>query len=276
MYLTIKLLSTNKMKIICLVKFLPDVENFQYDYEKNVLIRENVSLILNPDDAAALAFALKIKEREPETFIEVVSMAPKSVIPHLEDLIRRDVDKATLISDRLYVGSDSYITSKILARYLEKEKFDCIFTGTHTLDGDTSHVPSQVGELLDLTQLSGIVKIDEFLFSKDTAVVNVESEGIISAYQIDLPAILSLQKESKYKLPYIKYKDLERDVKEKIVVISNEDLEFEKNQVGIIGSLTKVSRTYIKKVDKKSKVIVRNDDYGIDVVYSFLKEQGFV
>lgn len=266
----------SKMKIICLVKFLPDVENFQYDYEKNVLIRENVSLILNPDDAAALAFALKVKEKEPETFIEVVSMAPKSVVPYLEDLVRRDVDKATLISDRLYVGSDTYITSKILARYLEKEEFDCIFTGTHTLDGDTSHVPSQVGELLDINQISGIVKLDEDFFSKNSAVIDVDSEGVLSTYQIELPAILSLQKESKYKLPYIKYKDLERDVSEKISVVSNEDLRFEKSQVGIKGSLTKVSRTYVKKIDKKTKIVVRNDDRGIEVVYSFLKKQGFV
>lgn len=266
----------NKMKIICLVKFLPDVENFQYDYEKNVLIRENVNLILNPDDASALAFALKVKEKEPQTFIEVVSMAPKSVIPHLEDLVRRDVDKATLISDRLYVGSDSYITSKILARYLESEEFDCIFTGTHTLDGDTSHVPSQVSELLDLNQISGIVKINENLFTRNFAVIDVESESVLSTYQIELPAILSLQKESKYKLPYIKYKDLEQDVSGRISVISNEELRFEKNQVGIKGSLTKVSRTYVKKIEKKNKIVVRNDDHGIEVVYSFLKEQGFV
>jgi electron transfer flavoprotein beta subunit len=175
-----------KMKIVCLVKFLPDVENFRYDYEKNVLIRENVNLILKPDDEAALAFALNVKEREPETFIEVVSMAPQSVIPHLEDLVRRDIDKATLISDRLYVGSDTYITCKILARYLEKEEFDFIFTGTHTLDGDTSHVPSQVGELLDIHQISGIVKMDEELFSKNTAVVVVDSECVLSTYQIEL------------------------------------------------------------------------------------------
>lgn len=264
------------MKIICLVKFIPDVENFLYDYEKNVLIREKVKLILNPDDAAALAFALRIKEKDPETSIEIVSMAPTSVFPHIEDLLRRGVDKATLISDRLYVGSDTYITSKILSRYLQKEEFDCILTGTHTLDGDTSHVPSQIGELLDIFQMSGIVKVDEDLFRKNTAVVEVDNDSFLSKYEIELPAILSLQKESKYKLPYIKYKDLERDVSEKITILSNQDLAFEKSEVGIKGSPTKVSRTFVKKMEQKDKMVVRNDDSGIDIVYTFLKEQGFV
>jgi electron transfer flavoprotein beta subunit len=95
------------LKIICLVKFIPDVDNFTYDYEKNVMVRENVKLILNPEDSCALALALKIKEKNLETFIEIVSMAPQSTIPLIEDLLRINVDKATLISDKFYVGSDT-------------------------------------------------------------------------------------------------------------------------------------------------------------------------
>ncbi|MCJ7691096.1 MAG: electron transfer flavoprotein subunit beta/FixA family protein, partial [Clostridiaceae bacterium] len=98
------------MKIICLVKFIPDVDNFTYDYEKDVLVRENVKLILNPEDGCALAFALRIKEKSPGTFVEIVSMAPQSTIPLIEDLLRLNVDKATLIADKFYVGSDTYVT----------------------------------------------------------------------------------------------------------------------------------------------------------------------
>lgn len=264
------------MKIICLVKIVPDVDDFQYDYEKNVLIRENVKLILNPDDASALAFALRIKAKNPDTFIEVVTMAPKSAKPFIEDLLRRDVDKGVLISDKLYVGSDTYSTSKILARYLEKESFDCILTGTHAIDGDTSHIPSQVAELLNIYQMSGIIKVDENLFSETAAVFEVESEGMLSRYKVMLPAILSIQKESMYKLPFIKFDDLELDVSENIKLINNDDLAFEKSEVGIEGSLTRVSRTYAKKLERKDKTIVQNNDNGIDVVYTFLKKQGFV
>ena len=89
------------MKIMCLVKFIPDVDNFNYDYEKNILVRENEKLILNPEDACALALALKIKEKNKNTIIEIISMAPLSIVPHLEELLRLKVDRATLISDRL-------------------------------------------------------------------------------------------------------------------------------------------------------------------------------
>lgn len=264
------------MNIICLVKFVPDVENFVYDYDRNVLVRENVKMILNPDDAAALGFALKVKEKNPDTFIEVVSMAPKSILGQLEDLLRRNVDKATLITDKSFVGSDTYITSKILAKYLKNKEFDCILTGTHALDGDTSHVPAQLGELLSLAQLSNVIAIDDTNFSTKNAIVNVDEEKVVSTYRIDLPAIISVQKESKYKLPHIKFKNLTLDVSANITIVSNSDLNFDANEVGIEGSLTQVARTYPKKMEKKERIIVNNDDEGIEVVYRFLKSKGYV
>lgn len=264
------------MRIICLVKFIPDVDNFTYDYEKNVLVRENVKLILNPEDACALAFALKIKEKNQETFIEIVSMAPQSTIPLIEDLLRLGVDKATLISDKHYVGSDTYVTSKIIAKYLREEEYDFILTGSHSLDGDTAHIPAQLADILQISQLSNIVKVYEESLKNDSVIVMVDCEKNFSKYEIALPSVLSIGKESKYKLPFVKYKDLELDVRDRILVLTNEELAFLPNEVGTCGSLTKVNRTFTKKLHEKEKVVVHNDEIGIEVVYKFLKDKGFV
>jgi len=264
------------LKIICLVKFIPDVDNFTYDYEKNVLVRENVKLILNPEDACALAFALRIKGKNPETFVEIVSMAPQSTISLIEDLLRLNVDKATLISDKLYVGSDTYVTSKIIAKYLREEEYDFILTGSHSLDGDTAHIPSQIADILQISQLSNIVKVYEESLENDSVIVVVDCEKNISKYEIALPCVLSIGKESKYKLPFVKYKNLELNVRGNISVLTNVELKFLPNEVGIEGSLTKVNRTFTKKLHKKEKVVVHNDEVGIEVVYKFLKDKGFV
>jgi len=264
------------MNLICLAKFVPDVEDFKYDVTRNVLIRENVKMILNPDDACALAFCLKVKEKDPDTFVEIVSMAPTSVVGHLEDLLRRNFDQATLISDRMYVGSDTYVTSRILARYLEGKTFDCILTGTHSLDGDTSHVPSQVGEALHLHQMSNIVKIEETQFKTGWPVVDVDSERFISSYRVGLPAILSVSKESKYKLPFVKFKNLELDVSAKIKIITNRELGFRADEVGLEGSLTQVAHTFTKNLQKENRIFVKTDEEGIDTVYDFLNAKGFI
>ena len=120
------------------------------------------------------------------------------------------------------------------------------------------------------------MKVYEESLGNNSVIVQVDSEKVLSKYEIALPCILSIGKESKYKLPFVKYKDLELYVRDRISVITNEELGFRKDEVGMEGSLTKVNSTYVKKLHKKEKVVVRNDDEGIEVVYQFLKTKGFV
>ncbi|MCF7914666.1 MAG: hypothetical protein K9L66_05830 [Spirochaetaceae bacterium] len=264
------------MNIICVVKIVPDVDSFAYDYENNTLIRENIRMILNPDDACALACALKVKAGRPDCSIEVVTMGPKAVKPHMEDLLRLDADRGTIISDPAYRGSDTYVTSRILARYLSTRQFDVLLTGSHALDGDTSHVPAQLGEELDLEQMSGITAVDFERFDSRRAVFEVEYESSVVTWEMALPAILSLDRESGYTLPYVKYEDFQRDVSGKLTIIGNPELGFEPGEVGSDGSLTEVVRTYTQRFETRERRIVRNDDAGIEDVFNFLLEKGFL
>ncbi len=265
------------MKIICLVKFTPDVDAFEYDYENNVLIRENIKQIINPDDACALGYAIKMKKQNPEIEIEVVSMAPLSVKKDMEDILRRRVDRGVIISDRNYVGCDTQATSLILGEYLKRTKYDVIMTGSQTLDGDTSHVPAQLAELLGINQMSAIIKIDEESFLNGRPQVEVDTENYVDTYEIPFPAILSVRKESKYRLPFVRYADLELDVSDCLEIIGNEILNIDLNQVGLKGSPTRVVKTYTQTYDtSKEKVVVQNDEEGIETVYRFLKEKGYL
>lgn len=264
------------MRLLCLVKFVPDVYGFEFDFENNTLVRQNIRMILNPDDACALAFALSVKAGDPDCRIEVVSMAPRSVIPHMHDLLRLSVDRGILISDSLYAGSDTSATTEVLSKYISTCSFDCILTGSHSLDGDTAHVPVQLAESLDLDQMSGIVRIDRERFNRSRAIFDVEDEKSVSTYEITLPAVLSLSRESGYKMPYPKYEDLQRDVSDKLSIITNEVLGMTKESAGLSGSLTRVIRTYNKTLPKRNKTIVNNDENGIEYVFTFLKAQGFL
>ncbi|NCA99716.1 MAG: electron transfer flavoprotein subunit beta/FixA family protein [Clostridia bacterium] len=264
------------MKLICLVKFVPDVDSYQVDFENSALIREKARLQLNPDDVCAVAFALKVKATHPDTTIEVVTMAPSIVTPHLFDLLRIGVDQGTLISDRIFAGSDTYATATILASYLATCDYDAILTGTHAIDGDTSHIPAQLGALLDKNQMSGIIRIDENLFSRTTAVFDVETEDEFVTYEMALPAILSLVRDCPYKLPYASRKDMARDVSGNLRVITSQDLSFNADEVGTAGSKTRVAHTFTREYDKKGRVVVQTDAAGVEYVYQFLKEKSFI
>ena len=264
------------MNLICILKYVPDVDNFQYDYIQNRLIRENSRLLLNPDDACAVAFALKVKASRPDTYIHIITMAPTTVKPHMEDLLRLGVDRGTILSDPLFAGSDTYVTSKILAQYLAKLDIDCLLSGTHAIDGDTSHVPSQLAEYLELNQMSGIINIDADYFNEKSVMFDVETEYDITTYKMDFPAILSISRESHYKLPYPKRQDLEKDVSDRLQIIGNSTLCLNENEVGLKGSPTRVAATYPKSFNSKGGIVVDDDDAGVDLVYDFLKEKGFL
>ena len=264
------------MKLICVVKFVPDVDHFKYDYENNTLIRDHVRLTLNPDDACAIAFALKLKEKWPKTYVEVVTMAPSSIMPHMEDLLRLGVDKGIILSDRAFAGSDTYATSKVLARYLSHQEYDCILTGTQALDGDTSHIPAQLAERLGMNQISSIMQIDFERFSETECFVIVEHESASITYEVNMPAILSLTRESGYKLPYVKRSNMNKDVKASLSVLNKEDLALSEDEAGLKGSLTKVVRTYTKQYEKRDKNVVKVDEAGVETVFNFLKDKGIL
>lgn len=264
------------MKIICLVKFTPDVDQFEYNYQQNILIRDNVKLVINPDDACALGFALGLKKKHPGVLIEVVTMGPLSVRPMMEDVLRRKVDQATIISDRRYVGSDTYATSRIIGKYLDTADYDVILTGSHSLDGDTAHIPSQLAEYLKLNQMSYIRKIDEDSFLKHRPLVEVDTERFVDTYEIPFPAILSVCWESNYRLPFVRYDDLDLDVSEQLTIIGNDRLAVNDKIIGLAGSPTRVVKTYQRQYPEKEQIIVKNDDLGIETVLTFLKKEGYV
>lgn len=264
------------MKIICLIKFIPDVEDFKYDYERNVLIRDKMNQILNPDDAVAVAFALSVKKYYPDTHIEVLTMGPKNVSHKLEELLRLDADHATLITDAAFIGSDTYATSRVLAHYLKKQAYDLILTGTHTLDGDTSHVPAQVAQWLSLPHLSNIISVKMNTLDSRRLELSADHDQEILTYALTLPAVLSLQKEAPYKLPYVRYEDLNKEVSGRLQILGLSELGLNKTDVGFEGSKTKVIKTFVKTLIRQDKIEVTTDEHGIQTVYDFLKDKGFL
>ena len=264
------------MKLICLVKFVPDVGSARYDFERHTLIRDGAQLQLNPDDVCAVAFALRVKARHPETIVEAVTMASARVTPNMEDLLRVGVDRGVILSDPAFAGSDTYATARVLGRYLSRQSFSAILTGTHSIDGDTSHIPAQLGAIFHLHQMSGIVKVDEAQFSINSAVFDVESEQEVTTYQMQLPGILSLTRESGYKLPYPSRANLEKDFSAQIQILSNLDLGFLPEEVGLSGSKTRVVETYVKRLEQRGGHTVRADEAGVETVFRFLTDKGFI
>lgn len=148
------------MNILVCVKQVPDTTEIKIDPVKKTLIREGVPSIVNPHDTYALENAARIKDKDPDSRIYVLSMGPEQAKSALRDCLSIAADKAFLVTDRAFGGSDTLATSYILSeaiRYVEKQEgiqFDAIFCGKQAIDGDTAQVGPEIAEHLGLPQVT--------------------------------------------------------------------------------------------------------------------------
>lgn len=223
------------MKIIVCVKQVPDTTEIKIDPVTNTLIRAGVPSIVNPYDAYALETALRLKERYGAEVL-VISMGLEQAKEALKECLAVGADRAWLISDRAFGGSDTLATSFVLSRavaWLSKELGDVglILCGKQAIDGDTAQVGSEMAEHLDLPQ---ITYASDAELSEDGVLVKREND--------DGYDMIKTKISGETRLPSIKGKM--RASKAEIPVLTAQTLEIDVEKCGLKGSPTKVKKTF--------------------------------
>lgn len=235
------------MNILVCVKQVPDTTEIKIDPVKNTLIREGVPAILNPFDGYALEAAARIKDKQPETKIVVVSMGLPKAMDVIRECIAVTADKGYLISDRPFGGSDTLATSYIISEGIKKieeleGKFDLIFCGKQAIDGDTAQVGPEIAEHLGLAQVTYGLEAET---DGDIVKVTKEVEDGKEIVAAKMPAVVTFTKPSwDLRFPTIKRKMASR--KAEIPTLTAADLPtIDLSRAGLKGSPTKVSKTFV-------------------------------
>lgn len=108
------------MNMLVCVKQVPDTTEIKIDPVKNTLIRDGVPSILNPFDGYALEAAARIKDKNPDSKIVVLSMGPMQAQAVLKESLAIAADKAYLVSGRSFGGSDTLATSYIISQAIKE------------------------------------------------------------------------------------------------------------------------------------------------------------
>ena len=115
------------MNMLVCVKQVPDTTEIKIDPVKNTLIRDGVPSILNPFDGYALEAAARIKDKNPDSKIVVLSMGPMQAQAVLKEALAIAADKAYLVSGRTFGGSDTLATSYIISQAIKEVEKTEIF-----------------------------------------------------------------------------------------------------------------------------------------------------
>lgn len=244
------------MNIVVCIKQVPDVDDIKWTKENN-LDRANMLSKINPHDEWALDWAIKLKSKYTDARITVVSMGPNQAKDILSYAIAKGADRAILLSDKAFAGSDTLITAKILARTIQKYigSYAVVFTGQLACDGDTAQVPvslAQTLEIIDVTNVSEIANA-----GKNRLIVSQKITNEINHLEVSFPCLLAINApvNQSYKP---KIEDYIKAQNHGIETYTLSDLEFEKKQVGIIGSPTIVWKAFRPESKRNTQEIKEN------------------
>ena len=230
------------MKIIVLIKQVPETTDVRIDPETNTLIREGVASVINPFDMYAIEEALRLKERIEGAKVVVVSMGPPQAVDVLKEALSMGCDEAVLLSDRKFAGSDTWATSYTLSQAIKKiGDYSIIFCGKQASDGDTAQVGPGVSTHLDIPQVTYVKKIEEI--DENKAKVERMTEEGYDIIETPLPVVLTVVKEiNEPRLPSLKGKM--RAKKAEIPVWGAEDIGCDEDKIGLDGSPTRVLKIF--------------------------------
>jgi len=229
--------------LICL-KQVPDTSEVRIDPETNTLMREGVPSIINPYDAHALEEAIRLKESFGGK-VTIICMGPPQAKEALKKAMSFGADRAILLSDRSFAGSDSLATAYILTVAIQKisetDPVDIVLCGKEAIDGDTAQTGPGIAQRLGFPQLTYVIKIREI----DQGWITVErkTEGGREVAKAKLPVLLTAEKE----LNDLSYASLPNMMKASAYdpeVWDIKALPCDPSQMGLKGSPTSVSRIF--------------------------------
>ncbi|MFX0067591.1 MAG: electron transfer flavoprotein subunit beta/FixA family protein [Promethearchaeota archaeon] len=244
------------MNILVCIKQVPEVTEVKLDPVTHTLIREGVPSIVNPFDEIAVEEAIRIKEKLGGE-VTIITMGPPQARDALLKCLAMGADKAILITDRAFAGSDTWATSYTLSLAVKKLKYDIIFCGQRAIDGDTAQVGPGLAEHLGIPQISRVKKV-EIDPKKKKLIAHRESDEGYEVVEVKLPVLMmALKGLNEPRLPSIM--GIMSAKKKEIREMHAEDIGGDSDNFGLKGSPTEVIRTF--SPEKKSRgMIIQGED----------------
>jgi len=224
------------VELVVLAKAVPRSEAVRFDPERRTLVRSGVELVLNPFDQRALRVALELREAEDR--VTVVSLGPPAVAPLLREARALGADRALLLSDGAFAGSDVLATSAALASAVRPLGPSLVLAGSRSTDSDTGLVGPEVGARLGLAVATGARSVRRAARPGALEVV-VDTPTGSAEVAVPLPALVSVGEKIAKPLA-LAPEQFSRVLPGSVETVSAAQLGLSAAEVGAFGSPTVV------------------------------------
>ena len=194
---------------------------------------------INPYDYYALLIAIEYKKKYNARII-CLSMGPSSSSNVLRKCLLFGADEAILLNDSIFSGSDTFSTSYILSKAIEKiDVVDFVFFGMKSLDGETGQVGIAVSTWLNAPLITNIKGISYFEKEKHENHMLNPITTVCTFNQFEIPRAITLYEA--YKMNNVE-----------ILYWNAKSIQVKEEYCGQKGSLTVVKR--FNKINQGRKI----------------------
>ena len=258
------------LRIAVLVKHVPDAQ-FDRHISADDLTTVRSESILSELDEYALEAALQLAEAHgggPAGHrITALTMGPAGAVSAVKKSLQIGADDGVHLTDPALEGSDAAATSRALAALLDHAgPFDLVLTGMASTDGETSLVPAQLAERLDLPQVTFAASLE--LTAEDAGwllTARRDNDTFAETVVASLPALVSVTDQIN-EPRYPNFKGIMAAKKKQIQVLSLADVGLQTDDVGAAGSWTRVEAAAPRPPREQGIVITDEGDAGIRLV----------
>jgi len=229
------------------VKQVPDMQRVKFDTKAGRVDRSSAPGVVNPVDLNALETALRIRDAHGGS-VTALSMGPLQAESALKECLARGADRAVLLADKAFAGSDTWATSYTLAAAVKKlGGCDLVICGEKTVDGDTGQVGPEMAEWLGIPHVSYVRQVIDL---NGRLKVLCEMSNGLHVAEASLPALITVTRRA-YRPRYATPQRIFKAVTTSIERWGVEDLKdmASADHFGVRGSPTRVTKIVVPPVE---------------------------
>lgn len=262
------------MDIIVCVKRVPETAEVELTIaeDKRRIKEDRLVFDINEWDNYAVEEAILLKEKFGGE-VKIVTVGPEAANETLRHCLAKGADSAIRLSDERFYGSDSYAIARILHKVIKDIKFDLLLTGAQSSDSGYGQVGVMLAAMLKVPHATLVTNIE---IEDGVAKVRRELEGGEGEIvEIKLPAVLCIQTGIN-EPRYASIRGIRSAMKKEIKVLGLEDIGLRAEDVGELGSKTKIEELFPPPVGEVAEILGGAPEEVSGKLVEILKNKGVI
>ena len=254
------------MKIVVLVKYVPDATAERTFGSDGTVDREAGDGLLSELDEYALEQALQIADSGEDVEVVALTLGPDDAAAAIKRALQMGASGGIHVTDEAVHGTDALGTSTILAAAAAKAAPDLVLCGMASTDASMGVVPAMVAERLGWPGLTFGASLE---VADDTVRIRRDDDTASLTVEARLPAVVSVTDQSG-EARYPSMRGILAAKKKPVQIWSLADLGVDPAGVGLSAAWTKVLDTTPRPPKEAGRVVADEDGAGATALVQFL------